>query len=150
MNVLSTVYVFLLFLLLTPGLLINLPFKMSKMVRTLAHATIFTVIWQFTNQYVLDMTNKLFEGFGVEKVENTAKAAKDAAAKAGPTKAGAKADDKKAADKKADDKKTADKKAADKKADDKKAADKKAADKKTADAAKAAAAAVTAPPLLKR
>ena len=145
MNVLSTVYVFLLFLLLTPGLLINLPFKMSKMVRTLAHATIFTVIWQFTNQYVLDMTNKLFEGFGVEKVENTAKAAKDAAAKAGaakvgptkagPTKAGAKADDKKAADKKAADKK---------------AADKKAADKKAADAAKAAADAVTAPPLLKR
>ena len=60
MNWLSFVYVAVLFFILTPGILVSLPPKSSKMVVALVHAIVYTVILTFTYHPV----SKLVEGLG--------------------------------------------------------------------------------------
>jgi predicted aldo/keto reductase-like oxidoreductase len=52
MNVVMLVYVFVLFFVLTPGVLVYLPPKASKMVTNLTHAAIFALIWTLTHKMV--------------------------------------------------------------------------------------------------
>ena len=52
MNALMVIYVFLLFLLLTPGFLVSLPTKGSKYVVAGVHAFIFALVWKFTHKFV--------------------------------------------------------------------------------------------------
>ena len=60
MNWLSFVYVAVLFFVLTPGILVSLPPKSSKMVVALVHAIVYTIILTFTYHPV----SKLVEGYG--------------------------------------------------------------------------------------
>jgi hypothetical protein len=52
-HVVLFVYVFLLFFVLTPGVLVTLPRKASKMVVAAVHAVIFALIWALTHKLVL-------------------------------------------------------------------------------------------------
>jgi len=56
------VYVFLLFFVLTPGVLVYLPPKSSKMVTAATHALIFALVWTFTHKMVWRLTHSM-EGF---------------------------------------------------------------------------------------
>jgi hypothetical protein len=62
MNVAMFVYAFLLFFVLTPGILLSLPPKGSKVVVALTHAFVFALVWHFTNKMVWKATSKMFEG----------------------------------------------------------------------------------------
>ncbi len=53
-------YAALLFIVLTPGVLLRLPMKGSKMTVALTHGAIFGVVWYFTHQMVLRAS---YEGF---------------------------------------------------------------------------------------
>jgi len=55
------IYAFLLFFVLTPGVLVYLPPKSSKTVVALTHAVIFAVIWSLTNKMVWRATSGIFE-----------------------------------------------------------------------------------------
>ena len=59
------VYAFLLFFVLTPGILLSLPPKGSKIVVALTHALVFALVWQFTNKLVWRSTQGLFEGYSM-------------------------------------------------------------------------------------
>jgi hypothetical protein len=52
MNFVVTIYTALLFFVLSPGILISLPPKSSKMVVTATHALIFALIYHFTHKMV--------------------------------------------------------------------------------------------------
>lgn len=52
-------YMFILFVVLTPGVVVNLPPRCSKYVVLVTHALIFATVWQFTNKAVQRVT----EGF---------------------------------------------------------------------------------------
>jgi hypothetical protein len=62
MNIVMFVYAFLLFFVLTPGILLSLPPKGSKIVVALTHALVFALVWHFTNKLVWRSTQGLFEG----------------------------------------------------------------------------------------
>lgn len=62
MNVVMFVYAFLLFFILTPGILLSLPPKGSKIIVALTHAFVFALVWHFTNKMVWRSTHGLFEG----------------------------------------------------------------------------------------
>ena len=62
MNVVMFVYAFLLFFILTPGILLSLPPKGSKMIVALTHALVFALVWHFTHKLVWRSTHGLFEG----------------------------------------------------------------------------------------
>ena len=62
MNILFTVYVFILFFVLTPGILITLPRKSSKMIVSLVHGLIFASILTLSGHYVWKLSNSIFEG----------------------------------------------------------------------------------------
>ena len=49
-------YVFLLFVLLTPGILLSLPPKGSKWSMAIVHGLVFALVWCFTNNYVREMS----------------------------------------------------------------------------------------------
>ena len=51
-HVVLFVYVFLLFFVLTPGVLITLPPKASKMVVAAVHAVVFAIVWALTHKLV--------------------------------------------------------------------------------------------------
>lgn len=55
-------YIIALFYVLTPGVLVSLPRKGSKMVVALTHAVIFALVFQFTYKLVLNIVSR-FEGF---------------------------------------------------------------------------------------
>jgi hypothetical protein len=55
------IYAFLLFFVLTPGILVCLPPKSSKTVVALTHAVIFALVWTFTNKMVWRATSGMFE-----------------------------------------------------------------------------------------
>jgi hypothetical protein len=57
------IYAFLLFFVLTPGVLVYLPPKGSKMVVAAVHALVFAIVWTFTNKLVWKATAGLFEGY---------------------------------------------------------------------------------------
>lgn len=63
MSVALFVYAFLLFFVLTPGILLSLPPKGSKIVVALTHAFVFALVWHFTHKIVWRSTQGLFEGF---------------------------------------------------------------------------------------
>ena len=59
MDAFMFIYAFLLFFVLTPGVLISLPPGGSKIVVALTHAAVFAVIWHFTHKLVWHATRKL-------------------------------------------------------------------------------------------
>ena len=52
MNVIIFFYIFLLFVFLTPGILLTLPPKGSKWPVAIVHGFIFALVWTFTNTYI--------------------------------------------------------------------------------------------------
>ena len=56
MNWTVTVYSAILFFLLSPGVLLSLPSKGSKMTVAAVHAVIFAVVWHFTHKMVWKMS----------------------------------------------------------------------------------------------
>ena len=51
------IYVFLLFFVLTPGVLVTLPPKSSVMVVAAVHAVVFALIWALTHKFVWHAVN---------------------------------------------------------------------------------------------
>lgn len=66
MNLFASLYVVLLFVLLTPGVLLTLPKGGSKLTVAVVHGLVFAVVWHFTNNMVLRATAGL-EGFQTEE-----------------------------------------------------------------------------------
>ena len=62
MNIVTFVYAFILFFVLTPGILLSLPPKGSKIVVALTHAFVFALVWSFTFKIVKRSLKGLFEG----------------------------------------------------------------------------------------
>jgi len=62
MNLFVTLYVGLLFLALTPGVLLSLPPKSSKLTVAATHALVFAVVYYFTHKYVWKLSMS-FDGF---------------------------------------------------------------------------------------
>jgi hypothetical protein len=54
MNVVMSLYVVLLFVLLTPGILLTLPKGGSKLTVAVVHSIVFLVVYYFTSGIVLD------------------------------------------------------------------------------------------------
>jgi hypothetical protein len=52
MNWILFLYVFVLFFVLTPGVLLSLPPNASKLVVAATHALVFALVWQFTHKMV--------------------------------------------------------------------------------------------------
>jgi hypothetical protein len=67
MNPFMFVYAFLLFFVLTPGVLVYLPPRSGKITVALTHALVFALIWTLTHKYVWQATNGLFEGMHESK-----------------------------------------------------------------------------------
>ena len=63
MHLIMFVYVFLLFFVLTPGVLVYLPPKAGKMVTAATHALIFALIWTLTHKMVWRLSSSM-EGMG--------------------------------------------------------------------------------------
>jgi amino acid permease len=51
-SIIMFIYVFVLFFVLTPGVLVTLPPKSSKMVVALFHALVFAIVWALTHKLV--------------------------------------------------------------------------------------------------
>jgi hypothetical protein len=62
MNVLFSIYVLVLFFILTPGILLRIPKKGSKVIVALVHGLIFAAILSISGHYVWKFRNSLFEG----------------------------------------------------------------------------------------
>jgi hypothetical protein len=71
MSIALFVYAFLLFFVLTPGILLSLPPKGSKIVVALTHAFVFALVWHFTHKLVWRSTQGLFEGMDSNSNKNT-------------------------------------------------------------------------------
>jgi hypothetical protein len=56
MNWIITLYTALLFFVLVPGVLVNLPPKQGKMTTAAVHAVIFALIWHFTYKTVWQLS----------------------------------------------------------------------------------------------
>lgn len=56
MNVIMFLYVFLLFVLLTPGILLSLPPKGSKWSMAIVHGLVFALVFCFTKKYVWEVS----------------------------------------------------------------------------------------------
>lgn len=56
------IYAFVLFIVLTPGILFYFPQHKSKIVTNLFHALVFAIIWTFTHKFVYKSTRGIFEG----------------------------------------------------------------------------------------
>ena len=52
-------YMILLFVLLTPGILLSLPPKGSKWSVAIVHALVFTLVWCLTNKFILGLSLSL-------------------------------------------------------------------------------------------
>ena len=64
MNWLMSLYVLVLFVLLTPGVLIWLPPKSSRLIAALLHGLLFAVIFHFTSKPVWNMTSSMGQSIG--------------------------------------------------------------------------------------
>ena len=62
MNVAMFIYAFLLFFVLTPGVLLSLPPKGSKKMVAGVHALVFAIVWSLTHKMVWRATSTIFEG----------------------------------------------------------------------------------------
>jgi hypothetical protein len=60
MNTLMLAYAALLFVVLTPGVLLRLPMNGSKMVVAVTHGVVFALVWHFTHKMVW---RAAYEGF---------------------------------------------------------------------------------------
>ena len=58
MNIVFSIYVALLFILLTPGILLTLPPNQSKLVVALVHGIVFAIILHFTHGLVWNFAKK--------------------------------------------------------------------------------------------
>jgi hypothetical protein len=56
------IYAFLLFFVLTPGILVSLPPKSGKITVAITHALVFALIWTLTHKMVWQATSGLMEG----------------------------------------------------------------------------------------
>jgi hypothetical protein len=65
MSVAVFIYAFLLFFVLTPGILLTLPPKGSKMVVAAVHAVVFAIVWVLTSKLLWHATSKVSEGVGL-------------------------------------------------------------------------------------
>jgi len=72
------VYAFLLFFVLTPGILLSLPPKSGKMTVALTHALVFALVWTLTHKLVWQATHGLFEGMDKRQGMTTHKGASPA------------------------------------------------------------------------
>jgi hypothetical protein len=52
MNWLLTIYIFILFFILTPGILVRIPTNGGKVPIALTHALLFALIWHFTHKII--------------------------------------------------------------------------------------------------
>ena len=59
MNVVMLVYAFVLFFVLTPGVLLSLPPKGSKLIVAATHALVFALVWTFTHKMVWKFSSKM-------------------------------------------------------------------------------------------
>jgi len=59
MNVYMSMYVALLFVLLTPGVLLSLPPGGSKLVVAATHGVVFALVYCFTKNYVMNATRNM-------------------------------------------------------------------------------------------
>lgn len=64
MNWLVSLYVLVWFVLLTPGVLIWLPPKSSRLIAALLHGLLFAVIFHFTSKPVWNMTSSMGQSMG--------------------------------------------------------------------------------------
>jgi hypothetical protein len=72
MNLIITIYIAVLFFVLTPGVLVSLPPKSSKLVVAGFHAVVFALIWHFTHKIVWRMSvghEGFAEGFNIDKLK---------------------------------------------------------------------------------
>ena len=60
MNLICTLYVALLFVLLTPGVLLRLPPKGSLLTVAIVHGLVFALIYHFTHKIVLQLSMESF------------------------------------------------------------------------------------------
>jgi len=83
MSVYFTIYLIALFFVLTPGVLVSLPPKSSKLTVAVTHAIVFAVIYQLTNKMVSQALEG-FKGSGVpSKKKNNERCNSDGKAKDG-------------------------------------------------------------------
>lgn len=68
MNWICTVYIAVLFFVLTPGILVTLPPKSSKLIVAGFHAIVFALVWHFTHKMVWKLSSGR-EGFEEEEEE---------------------------------------------------------------------------------
>jgi hypothetical protein len=59
MNVYMTIYVALLFIVLTPGVLLSLPPGGSKLVVAATHGVVFALVYCLTKTYVMNATRNM-------------------------------------------------------------------------------------------
>ena len=70
MNIFVSLYITLLFVLLTPGVITRLPASGSKMTVAIVHGLIFAVVYHFTHKFVWRATMGIHTGFeGMEPGE---------------------------------------------------------------------------------
>ena len=63
MNLIVTLFTALLFVVLTPGVLLTLPKGGAKLTVAVVHGLVFAVVYYFTAKIVVDLTGEA-EGFG--------------------------------------------------------------------------------------
>jgi len=56
------IYLFVLFVVLTPGVLLSLPPKSKLLTKALVHGLVFVIVYHFTHKLVWKMTHKIYEG----------------------------------------------------------------------------------------
>ena len=67
-----SLYLIVLFVALTPGVLLSLPPKASKMTVVVTHAVVFTAVWYFTYKLVYSMTSEGFQNEMNEEMNSEA------------------------------------------------------------------------------
>lgn len=75
MSIAMFIYAFVLFYVLTPGILLSLPPKGSKMMVAAVHALVFAIVWSFTSKYVWMTTSSLFSAATMSPALSTTKPA---------------------------------------------------------------------------
>ena len=73
MNLFIAAYIMLLFIILTPGVLLTLPKGGSKLVVAAVHGLVFVVLYYLTANVIYEMTNDEDEGFFVRLSSSSAK-----------------------------------------------------------------------------
>lgn len=79
MNFVLFIILALLFVVLTPGVLVSLPPKSGKLTVALTHGLIFAIVWSLVGKSLWRWTHSLTSGFtGLEGMTEIKKDAKDA------------------------------------------------------------------------